>query len=57
MAKPKLNKDLLKEYWEVDRFNICLGGLKYRGHRVYSMCAKTRKEVQEGIDDYIKRMC
>lgn len=57
MAKPKLNPDLLKEFWEIDRFDMCLGGLNYNGQLVYSICAKSRQEVKDGIADYRKRMC
>lgn len=29
--KTKLNPDLLKEFWQIDRFDMCLGGLNYNG--------------------------
>lgn len=57
MAKVKLNPDLLHEFWEIDRYDLCLGGLTYNRQRVYFMCAKSKQEVKDGIADYRKRMC
>lgn len=57
MAKFKFPKSELDEFWEVERFDCCLGGYRYKSRRVFVVCAASKEECREAMKQFIERSC
>ncbi|QXL90548.1 hypothetical protein [Salmonella phage NINP13076] len=57
MAKFKFPKKDLNEVWWVSRFDMVVAGYTYRGHRVFTVHAKTKEDARESMQQFIERSC
>uniref|UniRef100_A0AAU8GIV9 Baseplate wedge subunit n=1 Tax=Salmonella phage vB_SEnST11_KE23 TaxID=3161174 RepID=A0AAU8GIV9_9CAUD len=57
MAKFKFPKKDLNEVWWIERHDMVMAGYTYQRKRVFVVCAKTKDDARESMQQFIERSC